>query len=108
MRRGLTYTIENNRLMMVGDLTINNLCLEMMKTWKRTIIKAKNFVNIDCININKIDSSGIAWLLLSIKSCTDRKKQCHIFNFPDNMNDLIELYLTPTQRRLFHNAKKYH
>ena len=104
MSGGLTYTIEQDRITLNGNLVLFNINQELTELFKQ-ITQPDRTLIICCANIAKIDSAGLGWLLSSVKTCRLLKKKCHIVNFPANIHKLITLYLTKAQQKFFYDAQ---
>lgn len=85
----ISLTIVDNALLIEGDLTRQTL----------SQVKPKNFVGIfqltqasvSLLNVNKVDTAGLAWLLLLLEQAQHANCQLTFDNLPAKLNKLISL-----------------
>lgn len=88
-------TVNGNGLKLAGALVYSSASMLLEKSTlllKSQIQSADTTVNLDCSEVTRIDSAGIALLIEWKRECGSHKKQFSILNLPEQARSLIETY----------------
>jgi len=85
----VTFNISNDEVRLVGNLTRDNVASISAKQVKE-IIK-KDVLKVNLSGIDKVDTSGLAWLFLLLEKAKKQSCQLVLIEMPEDMIKLANL-----------------
>lgn len=83
-----------NNVFVSGELSISTITREFEKKYQNLFDNkhiSDNEINVDLSKVNKIDTAGLAWLLMWIERAVTYKKQLNLVNVPEKLLNLAKL-----------------
>ena len=86
-----SYEVVKNTLLLKGTITVNtagNLLAEI----KKLFINQENFNNIDCSQVELVDSAAISLLMSCLREAKKINREINIIGMEDKLSELALLY----------------
>jgi len=85
----INWTHENGKATFQGELSIKTIDVDFEK---KTINLVHNKdIDIDLIGVDKVDSAGLAWLLLLVEAANKTRTKISFHNVPSDLLKLAKL-----------------